>query len=425
MDVPLTPASRSYAVRLFGQLVADDVAWEVWFAMLRHAPLRALFVLLKSGGRRRVMTRLMESDVEVDPATLPYRTAALLAIESVRREHNVIYLVCDRASPWAPQVAAHLGLALAPDGTDARALPDLPVETPPTRPAWRRWVKQLRLHQWIKNLLIFVPLIASHRFGETDLIVASLIAFLAFGCVASATYVFNDLLDVHADRRHASKRYRPLAAGTLSISTVSLVAVLLLVAGLALAATLPLEFVGAIGVYLVGTLSYSLVLKKLAPLDTLVLAGLYALRVLAGNAATGIPTSFWLLLFSVFFFLSLAMAKRHAELTLSTAGAKQQETFGRGYLVADREMVSQLGVGAGYVAVLILALYLNSPEAQALYSHPRFIWLVCVLLLYWTSRLWFVSHRGQLDDDPVIYAIRDRSSVVVLALAFAILVIAK
>lgn len=417
-------AGRSYAVQLFGQLVSDDVAWELWFALLRRSPLRALGYLLRSGGRRRVLTRLLEADVEIDPTTLPYRSAALNAIESVRRDENTIYLVCDRASPLGPPIAAHLGLALAPDGTDARPLPDGAPTVAPMRPAWRRWARQLRLHQWIKNLLIFVPLVASHRLGETDLIVATVTAFIAFGCIASATYVFNDLLDVHADRRHASKRYRPLAAGTLAISTVSLVAAVLLVIGLALSVTLPLAFVEAIAIYLVGTLSYSLVLKKLAPLDTLVLAGLYALRVLAGNAATGIPTSFWLLLFSIFFFLSLAMAKRHAELTLTAATAKD-ETFGRGYLAADREMVSQLGVGAGYVAVLVLALYLNSPEAQALYSRPRVIWLVCVLLLYWMSRLWFLSHRGQLHEDPVVFAIRDRTSLVVLGLALGILVVAK
>ncbi len=294
----------------------------------------------------------------------------------------------------------------------------------PQRADWRTWLRQLRLHQWLKNLLIFVPLVAARKVGDPEMLAATAAASVAFGCVASATYIVNDLFDLSHDRHHPTKCRRPIAAGLISIPSAVVVTLGLLLAGSLIASTLPVEFSQVLLLYLFGTVAYSLLLKRSAPLDTFTLAGLYALRVLAGNAATGLAPSFWLLAFSVFLFLSLAMAKRHAELLrLATHG--ESASRGRGYLTADRQMVGQLGVSAGYASALVLALYFNSPQAALLYQRPGFLWLLCVLLLYWITHLWLVAHHGQLDDDPVIFAMRDRVSRVVALLAAALLILAR
>jgi 4-hydroxybenzoate polyprenyltransferase len=296
------------------------------------------------------------------------------------------------------------------------------IEVP--RAGWRDWLKALRLHQWIKNLLIFVPLLGSHQLGDPELLLVAVAAFVAFGCVASANYLLNDLLDIPHDRHHANKRRRALAAGLVTIPAAVSVMVVLFAAGFTIASLLPTLFVGALGLYMLGALAYSFGLKRRAPMDIFTLAGLYTLRVLAGNAATGIPLSFWLLSFSIFLFLSLAMVKRHAE--LATIGAKGDGVaHGRGYLAADREMVGQLGVAAGYIAVLILALYLNSPEASAHYARPQLLWLLCLLFLHWITRIWLVAHRGWLHDDPVVFAIQDRRSQMTALAALLLLYLAQ
>ena len=310
----------------------------------------------------------------------------------------------------------------APLADDGEAV--LEVLERPQRANWRTWLRQLRLHQWLKNLLIFVPLVAARKVGDPEMLGAATAGFVAFGCVASATYIINDLLDLSHDRHHPTKRRRPLAAGLLSIPPVAAVALGLLAAGSLIAAALPVEFAQALLLYLCGTVAYSLFLKRSAPLDTFALAGLYALRVLAGNAATGLAPSFWLLAFSIFLFLSLAMAKRYAEL-LRLGSSGESAPRGRGYLAADRDMVGQLGVASGYASALVLALYFNSPQAALLYGRPGFLWLICVLLLYWITHLWLVAHRGQLDDDPVIFAMRDRVSRLVAVIGAALLILAR
>jgi 4-hydroxybenzoate polyprenyltransferase len=249
---------------------------------------------------------------------------------------------------------------------------------------------------------------------------------LAFGCVASANYILNDLLDIQHDRHHPLKRNRPIAAGVISVSSAAVVAAVLLIAGAIVASRLPLEFSAALSVYLLGALTYSLYFKRKAPMDAFVLAGLYTLRVLAGNAVTGIPPSFWLLAFSIFLFLSLAIAKRYTELLrISESEDQSGRARGRGYLTADRELIGQLGVCAGYISVLVLALYINSPEAAALYESPAVLWPLCLVELFWITRVWLIAHRGQLHDDPVIFAIRDRTSQVTGLLALALLYLAQ
>jgi 4-hydroxybenzoate polyprenyltransferase len=208
-----------------------------------------------------------------------------------------------------------------------------------------------------------------------------------------------------------------------NVPSAVLVMLSLFLAGGLIASRLPVPFMWTLALYALGALSYSLYFKRKAPMDTLVLAALYTLRVLAGNAATGIPPSFWLLAFSLFLFLSLAMSKRHAEL-MRLRGTAEEAVQGRDYWVADREMISQLGVSAGYISVLVLALYVNSPEAATQYERPAILWLLCVLVLFWITRLWLIAHRGQLHEDPVVFAIRDRTSQITGILSLMLLYLA-
>lgn len=276
------------------------------------------------------------------------------------------------------------------------------------------WLRAARVHQWVKNLLIFVPLIAAQHLDWKSWGLAS-VAFLAFSVCASGTYILNDLLDLESDRAHPRRRRRPFAACDLPISHGLIAAAVLVATGFAIALLLNLHpfFVGSLALYVVGTLWYSTMLKRRAMVDALALAGLYTLRILAGGAATQIVPSFWLLAFSMFVFLSLATAKRYAELSLMREQGRTQAA-GRGYRVDDLPLVLACGVASGYTAVLVFALYAHS-GANARYSNPMLLWLICPLLLYWISRIWVKAHRGQLHDDPIVFALTDRPSLIAFA----------
>ena len=276
--------------------------------------------------------------------------------------------------------------------------------------AARALLRALRPHQWAKNVLVLVPLLAAHRLSDLNDLHAVALSFAAFCLCASSVYILNDLLDLDADRAHPRKSKRPFAAGDAGIiSGVALAAVLLLVA-IAIAVSLPAKFQVAFAGYYVLTVGYSLVLKGRVLIDTFALAGLYTIRIIAGGAAANVSLSFWLLLFSVFLFLSLAFVKRYAELE----GLRRRQLLhaaGRGYFVDDLPVLQSMGTGAGYLSVLVLALYINSPDIQALYQRPKVIWFLCVLMLYWISRIWIIAQRGYLNDDPVVYAFKDRMSL--------------
>ncbi len=249
-------------------------------------------------------------------------------------------------------------------------------------------------------------------------------AAAAFCFAASGAYVLNDLLDLEADRRHRTKRHRPFAAGILPRSAGLALLPILLGAALALAlATRSADFLGLLGLYLALTTAYSVRLKRIPVLDVLLLAGLYTLRVLAGIAASEVRFSAWLLAFSMFLFLSLAFLKRHAELSLLAAGAPDADNR-RGYRRSDREWLGSMGGASGYLSVLVLALYVNSDQVAALYHHPALLWLICPLLLFWISRMWLLAHRGQLEEDPIVATVRDRTSYAVGALVALILLAA-
>lgn len=278
------------------------------------------------------------------------------------------------------------------------------------RPIFKSLVRSLRLHQWVKNLLVLVPLFTAHRYGDMPSVARAVLASAAFCLIASSAYLLNDLADVSHDRHHRKKSRRPLAAGDLSLVYGWVAWPALLVAAFALAGwLLPAPLVGALAGYFVLTVSYSLRLKQVAAVDVLVLAGLYTLRVAAGAFAIDVPLSFWLLAFSLFFFFSLALIKRYSELK---AGGEDggHGTRGRGYFHKDLEVVQGLGTSAGYIAVLVLALYIQDARTAELYSSPRFIWLACPLLLFWISRAWIIAHRGQMHDDPIVFALKDRVS---------------
>ncbi|WP_319826598.1 UbiA family prenyltransferase [Thalassovita sp.] len=279
------------------------------------------------------------------------------------------------------------------------------------------YVQELRPHQWLKNILVFLPMLAAHRLDSATWI-SSILAFIAFSLIASSVYVLNDLLDLTADRAHPRKRQRPLASGALPIAHGGVLAAVLLVAGALLASFLGGMFLLTLTGYYLLTTAYSLKLKRKTVVDICILAGLYTMRIIAGGVATGIDLSVWLLAFSIFFFLSLAAIKRQAELVdMAQRGAI--EARGRGYHVEDLPIISMVALAAGYVSVLVLALYLNSPSVVQLYVYPTALWGICCILLYWLTRMVLMTHRGFMHDDPVVYAAKDTVSQVCLVVIVA------
>lgn len=303
----------------------------------------------------------------------------------------------------------------------------------------RAWLRALRVHQWIKNLLVFIPLVAAHRARDPRAVLAAAAAFVIYGLTASAVYLLNDLVDLKADRAHPRKRQRALASGAISIPAALASIPLLLGVSLVLAWQLSPQLAALIAVYFFTSNIYAVRLKQVPILDSLVLAGLYTLRVLAGAAAISVTPSFWLLAFSVFFFFSLALAKRHSEL-LELADADGEPAGeaprashrrssdlaipGRGYNRGDLNVIVSEGTASGIAAVLVLALFINSESARGEYRHPEALWLICPLVLYWVTKLWLNSHRGQIEDDPVVWAVENRTSRAIVVLCFVLFVLA-
>ena len=279
--------------------------------------------------------------------------------------------------------------------------------------------KALRLHQWAKNLLVFLPFLLAHSFRAASALTA-LVAFFCFSLTASATYIFNDLLDLEQDRAHLNKRNRAFAAGDLSVPAGVCISLLLAAVALIAAAYLPRTFLAYLLLYLVTTLTYSFALKRIVLVDVVILSSLYTIRMLAGAAATRTPISPWLAAFSVFLFLSLAMVKRFSELqNLHARGVTP--TNGRGYLLSDTEQLRSFGTSSAYASIVIFALYINGHDVVALYHHASRMWLITPLLILWISRVWLLASRGELDEDPVVFALTDRMS---LLLGLGVLLVA-
>lgn len=469
-----TPAPAYDAVPLVVDLdralIKTSVLAETANSFVVARPLRLFQLLAWRARGKAVLARQLALSARIDVAALPYDQELLAWLQEEKALGRSMLLAS--ASPWllANQVAAHLNLfddVIAPDdgaafgpaarraalvtrygecgfdyvGNDGlhpelrRAARKVHLVGAAPAPAGRggkggkpapALLAAMRPHQWVKNLLLLVPLLAAHRYADAGALLLALLAFVAFGLTASSVYLLNDLVDVAHDRRHARKRHRPFAAGRLQLKTGWLAWPALLALGFALSTmALPWAFTACLGVYVATTAAYSLRLKQLPILDVMTLAMLYTLRMVAGAAAIGVPLSFWLLSFAMFAFLSLALVKRYSELKAARSEGESGLLRGRGYGAHDLELIATLGASAGYTSVLVLALYVQDSHTAALYGRPQLIWLTCPLLLFWMSRAWFIAQRGQMHDDPIVFALKDRVSWAVAALWGAVLILAK
>ena len=480
-------AAAPLCVDLDGTLVKSDTLVDSVLLLARQHPAALLRLPGWIAAGKAQLKRHVTAAVELDVDHLPYNRPLLEYLGQQAGEGRDIYLATASDRALAERVAAHLGIfrgVLASDGATnlaggnklaafhqrfgdrfcyiGNARPDAallaacesPMTANPDRalrtslrrsgtvaartfddrtPTLKSWLKAVRLHQWAKNTLIFVPLLLAHAWNAANL-AGAVVAFFSFGMCASATYIINDLLDIDADRRHPRKRNRPFAAGDLSAISGVLMVLVLLAASAVLAFALPrivdaipgdysldrpYKFVQWLGIYTITTLAYSLYLKRKLLLDVFVLSGLYTIRILAGSGATGVAVSAWLAGFSVFFFLSLAFVKRFSELEgLRERGGSI--TNGRGYFVSDLEQLRALGTGAAYAAVVVMTLYINNAETNRLYHHPIRLWLVVPVLLLWLSQVWMLASRGDMHDDPVVFAITDRRSLLLGVLMAAV-----
>ncbi len=296
------------------------------------------------------------------------------------------------------------------------------IQVAGARPA--SWLRGMRVHQWLKNLLVFLPVALAHKWFDLAAVTNSALAALAFSFCASGVYVLNDLLDLDSDRQHPRKKRRPCASGEWPLRSALLVLPVLFVAAFIVAGCVNIGFVALLGLYLALTTLYSLRFKALALVDIILLAMLYTIRIVGGGIASGTEVSQWLMGLSMFLFLSLACVKRFSEL-LVLQQRNEKRTWGRGYWVGDLEQIAAFGAASGYISVLVLALYVSSHEIARLYSNPALVWLACPLLLYWISRIWLLARRGIVHDDPLVFALRDRVTYIVAALGLLILLAAK
>ena len=460
-------------VDIDGTLLRTDLLLESVFRLLGTHPRRAFPLLRRAGKGRAQLKAALAEQVTLDIDAMPLNAAAVAFVEEQRALGRRVYLAsaCDRR--YAEAVAGRIGDCdgvFASDGScnlkgpdkaalllqafgeggfdyvgDARA--DLPVwrvarKAIMVRPAHdvlravsrqhpspvvleprafrpRDYLKAMRVHQWLKNTLLFLPVLAGHEITPENLLVL-LVAFASFSLTASSIYIVNDLLDLGADRRHPQKRFRPLAAGTIPLSHGIALSAVLLAAGVALAALVSRDFLFVMLAYCVVTSLYSFELKRRIVVDVLTLAGLYTLRIFAGAAAVQIELSAWMLAFSMFLFLCLALVKRFTELN-AQGEAGPGAGSRRSYLRGDAQLIITQACAAGYAAVVVLALYVNSPAVIELYTRPEGLWLVCVLLLYWLTRFLLIAHRGSMHHDPLVYALKDRTSLATIAATGAVL----
>jgi 4-hydroxybenzoate polyprenyltransferase/phosphoserine phosphatase len=444
-----------------GTLVRTDLLHEAAWRYLKRAPWRMFQLLwLALQGRARLKTFLARK-TQFDPASLPYEQAIVDLIARRKRAGHRTILITASHRKYAHDIAEHLEMSDGAYGSTNRenlkgavklsriqslcegrkfvyagnSAADRPiwaasekgilVNAPSkdvkaaalsghtalvvkTRPAlWRTFLTEMRLHQWVKNILVFVPLFTSHSYNNLHLDFLALVAFLAFGLSASGHYFLNDLIDLDSDRMHRTKRMRPLAAGDLPIPYGAAGAIILPLAGLSLSlAALPLNFFYMLLAYLTLTNLYSFYLKSRSTADIFALSLLYTIRVVAGGAAVDIALSSWLLAYSMFVFISLAYLKRYIELTNMTVG----QASGRGYAKEDAETMFALGIANTTAAVVVLSFYISSPEVKILYREPSLLWAICFLMLYWGNRIWIGAKRGKINDDPVVFALKDKVS---------------
>ena len=320
---------------------------------------------------------------------------------------------------WRRAEAAILVRTTARLATSVRSFANVEREFQDKRSRRYLWLKAIRAHQWLKNLLVFVPTLTAFAFHEPQALLAAVTAFFAMSLAASATYILNDLHDLESDRAHPRKYDRPLASGSISIFAALAAAGSLLAGALALCTLLPWGFFIVLLLYLALTTLYSFRLKKIVGLDVLVLSVLYTLRVIAGSVAIGVVVSSWILAFSIFIFFSLALVKRCSELVLLESRG-EDEPPGRGYQVRDLAVCTPMGVAAGLSAVVVFGLFVSTVETQSRYASPQLLWPVGLGLIYWIARIWIKTLRGEMHDDPLVFAARDagsRATIIAMAIS--------
>lgn len=461
-------AARPLVVDLDGTLVKTDTLVEMALVELKRNWLGLFLLPLWLVRGRPYLKRRLAARVSLSAEMLPYTGELVQYLRAQKDRGRSLYLASAAAPAVAREVAEHLGffkevivsdtshlsgwtkaqtlvarfgrggyvyagnswrdvpvwraaaaaIVVNASGTVERAAGAAgPIERVVAGPkvTWQTWMRLLRSHQWIKNVLVFVPMVAAHVV-TTEAVRNAALAWAAFCLVASSAYLLNDLFDLPADRQHSSKRARPLAAGEVSALAAVVVLSMLIAGGLGLGLIVSPVFAGWLGLYLVLANIYSLLLKQWVLIDVVILGLFYTLRIFAGAAAVAVAVSTWLLAFSLFLFMSLALLKRFCELA-RLSDREQRLVAGRGYRAVDRVPIGVMGIASGYLAALVLSLYISSEEVVVLYDRPEGLWLLVPLLLYWISRVWVLAWRGDTDDDPVVFAERDLASYIVLGLS--------
>ena len=463
--VQSTRSNQTIVVDLDGTLLLTDTLIESLFLLVLTSPLSLLMLPLWLGRGRAYTKRKIAERVQPDVTTLPYNLELLSWLEKQSDEGRDLVLCTAADNSIAERIASHLGIfsrVLASDGIvnmkgtekarvlvgifgengfcyagDSRADIDVwqvsasavicnatdflvtrvtsicSIETiiPRNRITVNHILQSMRLHQWAKNALIFVPVLAAHKLDSLETLATLLLAFISISFCASSVYILNDLLDLENDRQHPRKRQRVFASGAAPLWLGIILSPLFLAVSIILSLSIGLPFILCLGLYYSLTLLYSFKLKQYVLIDCLLLAALYTIRIFAGAAAIYMGVSFWLLAFSIFLFLSLAFVKRYAELT-DTENKGLTRVSGRGYRISDSDIVKTMGIVAGYISVLILALYIDSNASESLYVFPELVWGCVAILLYWISWIWVIASRGEMHDDPLVFALSERVSLV-------------
>lgn len=452
-------------VDMDGTLIRSDMLHESMLKVVRDSPVSILWIPIWLSKGKAVLKRCLASRATLDPRLLPYNDGMLEWLKKQQIDGRRVILCTASDQSIAKSIAEHLNIfddVIASDGIkniagnekadvlDRRfghsgfdyvgnsnadlavwkkarkavvvnasenlvkkviSICEIEKVFPPARLGIRDWLQALRLHQWLKNLLLFVPLLAAHEITNYESWLSLVLAFFSFSLCASSVYIINDLLDLDSDRKHPHKHRRPFASGTIPVWAGVLVIPILLAASLCIGVLLGGQFLLWLGTYFAITCAYSWILKRLVLIDCLILAMLYTLRIVIGTVVSGHEISFWLLAFSIFIFLSLAFAKRYAEIIVQSGDT--DEVLGRrGYQQSDGMLIQIMGIVSGYVSVLVFALYINSDDVVEIYRMPTLVWGAIPLTIFWISWIWLQTSKGKMHEDPIIYSIHDKVSLV-------------
>lgn len=457
---PTPRHNRPLVIDLDEVLAHSNLFVEVAFSEIASRPQSLVSILAALLRGKRALQQRIAQSTHFDPSRLLYNKEVLAFLLKALGDGRAVYLASMRYPQQLVQsVAHHLGIFSGWSASDERSDPageaglrsfvqsfgahgfdyigrdavelpasanvmlatDAPISQD-SNPGWRTWAKLFRVHQYAKNALVLVPLLTAHQFSALAASKAALAA-VAFSLCASSAYILNDLVDVTADRAHPTKRDRPLASGAVSPAHGAAAMAILLMISLAVAALVSPAFLGVLVGYLILTTAYSFWLKRIMLADVVVLAMLYTIRVVGGAIAINVAVSEWLLAFALFIFMSLALIKRYIELA-GRHDKSLSSPANRGYDVGDHTMVAILAAAAGFNAVVVFTLYISSEAVRALYTRPQALWLVCPILMYWVARVLMLAHRRMIDDDPVIFALKDKVSWLTMAAICAVMLLA-